>query len=110
MQELVHKYRRQGGQDRCALKLDLVKGFDTANRPFLFATLEAMNFLAQTITCIKECVATPMFSINLNEIKTVRPILRSLSTQYDGIPRSSPISCRAGGSSFLAVIWQMERV
>ena len=65
-QELVHGYNFCQGPLRCALKVDLMKVFDSMEWSFLQATLEAFGFSPWLISRILACVTSPWFSVSLN--------------------------------------------
>ncbi|XP_058215475.1 uncharacterized protein LOC131326638 [Rhododendron vialii] len=66
MQELVKDYHKDQGAPRCALKLDLMKAYDSVAWDFLFEVMEVMAFPCQFISWVKQCVSTAMFSIVIN--------------------------------------------
>lgn len=49
MQELVRGYHRDLGPPRCAIKLDLMKAYDSVDWAFLFVVMTFMEFPAQFI-------------------------------------------------------------
>lgn len=65
-QELMRNYHRDKGSPRCALKVYLLKAYDTINWEFLVATLQATGFPQRVIHWIRECITTARFSININ--------------------------------------------
>jgi len=65
-QELMRNYHRDKGSPRCALKVYLLKAYDTINWEFLVATLQATGFPQRVIHWIKECITTARFSVNIN--------------------------------------------
>lgn len=48
------------------IKVDVSKAFDSVNWDYLFAALQVLNFLLNTIQWIKECVCELKFSVLLN--------------------------------------------
>ncbi|KAL0440718.1 UNVERIFIED_CONTAM: Retrovirus-related Pol polyprotein from type-2 retrotransposable element R2DM [Sesamum radiatum] len=52
--------------DRCALKVDLRKAYDTVEWDFLFATLQMFGFPVVFIRWIEECVTSAHFSVYVN--------------------------------------------
>lgn len=66
MHELIRNYHRDVGMPRCAIKIDLMKAYDSVDWNFLLDTTDAMGFPSLFIGWIKECVTTPMYSVMLN--------------------------------------------
>lgn len=64
--ELVSQYHSKKLSPRCALKLDLMKAFDSINLDFISKLLEVMKFPTTFIKWIKECIGNAWFSINVN--------------------------------------------
>lgn len=56
--ELVRGYGRKSLSDRCAIKIDLQKAFDSLDWSFLWDVLHAMEFPEKFIDWIKGCVST----------------------------------------------------
>ncbi|XP_022880751.1 uncharacterized protein LOC111398023 [Olea europaea var. sylvestris] len=48
-QELLRNYHRSGGLPRCALKVDLMKAYDSVRWDFLFMILRVLGFLEKVI-------------------------------------------------------------
>ncbi|GKV19260.1 hypothetical protein SLEP1_g29545 [Rubroshorea leprosula] len=65
-QELVKDYNKTNMQPICALKIDLMKAFDSVSWKFILAALEALSFPLVFINWIKVCITSPMFSIAIN--------------------------------------------
>lgn len=65
-QELFHNYHRDRGTPRCAIKVDLMKAYDTVRWDFLLAVLKVVGFPPRMIQWIGECISTSRFSININ--------------------------------------------
>jgi hypothetical protein len=56
----VKNYHREGGKPRCAVKVNLMKAYDSVD----------WNFILQYLLCVDtglECITTPKFSIALND-------------------------------------------
>jgi hypothetical protein len=56
----VKNYHREGGKPRCAVKVNLIKAYDSVD----------WNFILQYLLCVDtglECITTPKFSIALND-------------------------------------------
>lgn len=56
MQELVKDYHKDQGSPRCAMKLDLMKAYDSVSWQFLFEAMAAMHFPEMFIQWTKQCV------------------------------------------------------
>ena len=65
-QELFRNYHRLDTKARCAIKVDLLKAFDTVNWTFLLDLLSILGFPPQFVGWIRECITSPKFSININ--------------------------------------------
>ncbi|GJT87228.1 RNA-directed DNA polymerase, eukaryota, reverse transcriptase zinc-binding domain protein [Tanacetum coccineum] len=65
-QELLKGYNRQKGPQRCALKIDIAKAYDTENWSFLKRTLIHFGFYKKIIGWIMTCVTSVAFSICIN--------------------------------------------
>lgn len=59
MQELVRGYHKGGGRPRCALMLDLKKGYDSVHLAFPFEITKVMDFPKQYIQGVKQSVTPP---------------------------------------------------
>ncbi|XP_022883555.1 uncharacterized protein LOC111400373 [Olea europaea var. sylvestris] len=65
-QELLRNYHPKGGLPRYALKVDLMKAYDSVRWDFLFAVLMVLGFPERVVRWITECVTTTRFSISIN--------------------------------------------
>ncbi|KAL0455472.1 UNVERIFIED_CONTAM: LINE-1 retrotransposable element O protein [Sesamum latifolium] len=65
-QELFMGYNQRHLPERCALKVDLRKAYDTMEWDFLLEVLRLFGFPSRFIGWIEECVTTPYFSICIN--------------------------------------------
>ncbi|GJZ72789.1 RNA-directed DNA polymerase, eukaryota, reverse transcriptase zinc-binding domain protein [Tanacetum coccineum] len=65
-QELLKGYKRKNGPQRCALKIDLQKAYDTVSWSFLEEVLKHFGFHNQMISWIMTCVSSSAFSIWVN--------------------------------------------
>lgn len=66
MHELIRNYCRDHGHPRCAIKVDLMKAYDSVDWDFLIDTMTAMEFLDKFVNWIKACITSPMFSIKIS--------------------------------------------
>ncbi|GJT53978.1 RNA-directed DNA polymerase, eukaryota, reverse transcriptase zinc-binding domain protein [Tanacetum coccineum] len=64
--ELLKGYSRQKGPQRCALKIDIAKAYDTVNWGFLKQILVHFGFHEKIIRWIMACVTSATFSICIN--------------------------------------------
>ncbi|KAK4384289.1 hypothetical protein Sango_3075800 [Sesamum angolense] len=65
-QELLAGYNQTRLPDRCTLKVDIQKAYDSVEWDFLLEVLRLFNFPHQFIVLIEQCVSTASFSISLN--------------------------------------------
>ncbi|GJT28061.1 RNA-directed DNA polymerase, eukaryota, reverse transcriptase zinc-binding domain protein [Tanacetum coccineum] len=65
-QELLKGYNRKNGPQRCALKIDLQKAYDTVSWSFLGECLKFFGFHGKMIDWIMTCVTTTAFSLCIN--------------------------------------------
>ncbi|GLT90936.1 hypothetical protein SLE2022_088510 [Rubroshorea leprosula] len=65
-QEVVKHYHKPQLSPRCALKIDLMKAFDSISRDFIFQVLISLGFPTHFVNLLKICITTPMFSIAFN--------------------------------------------
>lgn len=64
--ELVKNYKKADGPKCCAIKVDIMKAFDTVNWQYLLSLLRLMHFPYIYIKWVELCITTPTFSVNLN--------------------------------------------
>lgn len=64
--EIVKEYHKESVSERCAIKFDISKAFDTVQWPFLLNTLRAMKVPPEFIHWISLCVTTATFSVQVN--------------------------------------------
>ena len=65
-QELMKNYHLDSGPPRCALKIDLMKAYDSIKWGCILDILYAMGTPPTLMRCIKACITTPTFSICVN--------------------------------------------
>lgn len=66
MQQFLRNSHRSGGTPRCAIKVDLLKAYDSIEWNFLFNVLKVVGFPPRMLSWITECVSTIKFSISLD--------------------------------------------
>lgn len=95
MQEVVRGYHRDQGQPRCAIKLDIMKAYDSVEWSFSFDVMHLMEFTKRFIRWVHTCVTSPYFSIIINgELKGFFPGKRGL--RQGGSYFSLPVSLGYG--------------
>ena len=62
-QELFRDYHKAKGQARCALKVDIMKGYDSVIWDFLMEALKLMGFPPKFISWVAACVCSPYYSV-----------------------------------------------
>ena len=60
---------------RCALKIDLMKAYDTVRLDFMLEVLRIIRFPERMVGWIGECMTSTMFSISINCISTRKRII-----------------------------------
>ena len=65
-QDLMLNYHRDTGPPRCALKVDIMKAYDTISWGCIMNILSCMGTPTHLLRCIKACITTPSFSISVN--------------------------------------------
>ena len=65
-QELMRNYHRGNGSPRCALKVDLMKAYDTVRWDFMIEVLRTFGLPERMLGWIEECMTTTMFSVSIN--------------------------------------------
>jgi hypothetical protein len=65
-QELVHDYHKSKGAARCALKVDLMKAYDSVNWEFILHCLLCFGAPRKYVSWVRACIPTPTFSVALN--------------------------------------------
>ncbi|GJR49138.1 RNA-directed DNA polymerase, eukaryota, reverse transcriptase zinc-binding domain protein [Tanacetum coccineum] len=64
--EMLKGYNRKNGPQRCALKIDLQKAYDTVSWPFLEKCLKQFGFHEKMVKWIMTCVTSTTFSLWIN--------------------------------------------
>ena len=64
--ELVKNYHKESVTERCVVKIDISKAFDSVQWTFILTVLAAMNFPEKFIIWIKKCIELVSFSIQIN--------------------------------------------
>ena len=65
-QELLWNYHWSDTKPRCALKVDILKAYDSVRWSFLTTLLHKLRFPPRFIGWIHECITSPKFSVNIN--------------------------------------------
>lgn len=63
---LVNGYHRNGIKEKCAIKFDISKAFDTVKWSFITSVFQAVGLPSQFIHWIKLCISTAAFSVSVN--------------------------------------------
>lgn len=75
----MRDYHLDEGSPRCAVKVDILKVYDTLDWEFLMSTLSTFGFPSRLIDWIRRCVTTTRFSIAVNgELTRFFPAKRGL--------------------------------
>jgi hypothetical protein len=96
-QEIVRNYHKDTGKPRCALKVDLMKAYDSVNWKFMIHCLHYFGFPTKFLDWIKECITSPRFSVRLNGT------LVGYFERKKGLRQGNPVSlfvCISYGSLF----------
>lgn len=64
--ELVTGYHKTTNKEKCAIKFDISKAFDTVKWSFITSVLQAMGLPPQFIQWIRLCISTAAFSVAVN--------------------------------------------
>ncbi|GAA0151699.1 reverse transcriptase [Lithospermum erythrorhizon] len=86
LQELVQGYRKEDGNSRAALKIDLKKAYDTIEWGALWCVMEDMKFPPRFIYLVQQCVEGANFLICING--TLKGWFRSSRGVRQGDPMS----------------------
>lgn len=66
MQEILKNYHMGSGRPRCAIKMDLMKAYDSVDWCFLLDVTTVMGYPSKFIFWAKCCVTSPMYSVVIN--------------------------------------------
>ncbi|XP_058211806.1 uncharacterized protein LOC131323991 [Rhododendron vialii] len=87
--EIVKNYPREGGNPRCAIKMDLMKAYDLVDWDVLLNIMRTMEFPSQFISWLQVCITSPMFSVVINgELEGFFPRKRGLRQGVDEITKA----------------------
>ncbi|KAL0386462.1 UNVERIFIED_CONTAM: hypothetical protein Slati_4601500 [Sesamum latifolium] len=65
-QELLARYNQVRLPQRCTIKVDIQKAYDSVNWDFILESLKIFNFPSRFISWIEQCMTTATFSLSLN--------------------------------------------
>ncbi|KAL0439816.1 UNVERIFIED_CONTAM: hypothetical protein Slati_2464600 [Sesamum latifolium] len=65
-QELLAGYNQVRLPQRCTIKVDIQKAYDSVNWDFILESLKIFNFPSRFISWIEQCMTTATFSLSLN--------------------------------------------
>ncbi|XP_048502962.1 uncharacterized protein LOC125498737 [Beta vulgaris subsp. vulgaris] len=65
-QDIMKHYKRKNMNERCTIKVDLRKAYDSIQWEFIKELLQAMKFPEQFINWIMSCITTPSYSLSVN--------------------------------------------
>ncbi|XP_028083502.1 uncharacterized protein LOC114284753 [Camellia sinensis] len=65
-QELMRGYHKSSPTPRCAMKVDIMKAYDSVRWEFIIDILKAMDFPPIMTSWIKACITSPSFSVCIN--------------------------------------------
>ena len=76
--ELVTGYHKTTNKEKCAIKFDISKAFDTVKWSFITSVLRAMGLPPQFIQWIRLCISTAAFSVAVNgSLEGFSPVLEA---------------------------------
>lgn len=64
--ELMRRHHKNAGKPRWALKIDLMKAYDSVKWDFVLRVMEFMGFPDLFRSWVSKCFTTAQFSLNLN--------------------------------------------
>ena len=82
----MKNYHLDSGPPRCALKIDLMKAYDSIRWGCILDILYAMGTPLTLMRCIKACITTPMFS------RCVNGELTGFIASKKGVRQGDPLS------------------
>lgn len=62
----MRSYPKNANPAKCAIKIDLMKAYDSMDWDFLFDVMTAMGSPSQYIFWVRQCVSSAMFSVVIN--------------------------------------------
>lgn len=65
-QELMRGYHKSSPSPRCALKVDIMKAYDSVRWELSWDTLKSMNFHPKMIKWLQACVTTANYTLSIN--------------------------------------------
>lgn len=68
VQEVVKDYAKNKGKPKSAIKIDIMKEFNSVHWGFVINVLTAMGFLHTFVSWIQACITTPKFSVKSNGV------------------------------------------
>lgn len=84
--ELVNGYHRTAGKEKCAVKFDISKAFDTIKWSFMISVLQEMGLPSQFLNWIRLCISTAAFYV------LISGRLEGFFTSAQGIRQSFSLS------------------
>ncbi|XP_028103202.1 uncharacterized protein LOC114302386 [Camellia sinensis] len=89
-QELLRGYHRKSPTPKCAMKVDIMKAYDSVRWGFIIDILKAMAFPLVMVSWIQACITSPTFSICINGVSTAilkaMEILAKILAEKSGHP------------------------
>nr|GEV20939.1 hypothetical protein [Tanacetum cinerariifolium] len=65
--EIIKDYHKEDITARCAIKIDILKAFDSVQWPFLLNVLKAIDMLDRYIHWINLCISSASFSVQIDK-------------------------------------------
>lgn len=63
---MVMHYHRMGGEDRCIIKVDIMKAYNSISWDFTLDVLGVIDAPENLVNWIKACITTPKIAIAFN--------------------------------------------